>query len=250
MSYITCKNIPTQNLDFNSLIGKFVCFRSRGPETLKMTGGTFKTNCNHVYKVLRQTDKFIFTEDHFSNGMTYSTRFRKDTFEKDFFNGCYVICDSYPVWDTTLDSYVIERPNYSFNTTTDLSKPFDVDEINNMLTDEFLGTTKTYSDVQECIETLMDMIMSRHFGYHTIKRSYFHDTNTLRIGINIHTGNKNLDSFGSIVVKSYNKTINYIHFEPDGWIDRINGFSGYKFSTLEDIILKYLNDNKSYIDTL
>ena len=250
MNYITFKNIPDGKIDFDSLIGKFVCFRNEGSETLKMTTGTFKTNCNHVYKIVRQSDMFLFTEDHFCNGQVSNTRLRKDTFEKSFFEGFYVICDSYPGSETPLDSYDIVRPNYSFNPTSDLSKSFDVDEINNLLTEEFLGTTKTYSDVQECIETLMDKIMSRYFDYYTIGRSYFQDSNDLRIGINIHTGNKYLDAFGSIIIKSYRKTINHIHFEPDDWIDRREGFSGYKFSTLEDIILKFLNDNKDYIDTL
>ena len=92
--------------------------------------------------------------------------------------------------------------------------------------------------------------MKRHFDYVSVGRSYFQETNYLHIGLNIKTGEKYFESFGHIVVKSYRNKINYIEFEPFDWITRYPGFENYKFTSLEDIIVKYLSDNKDYIDNI
>ena len=42
----------------------------------------------------------------------------KESFEKDFFKGGYVISDTKPVWNTEVGTYTIELPNYIFKSTT------------------------------------------------------------------------------------------------------------------------------------
>ncbi len=248
--YTTFQNINTTTIDFDSLVGKYLCFLTKGTEHLKMTTGHYVTNCNYIYKVLKNTNCFMIVESTFSNGQVTQTKLNKESFEKYFFQGDYVISETKPVWDTEVGTYTIELPNYIFKSTTDTSKSFTTDEINDLLTQEFLGTTKTYSDVQNCIETLFDIIMKRHFDYVSIGRSYFQDTNHIHLGINIQTGHKYLSHFGEIEVRSYRNKINFIQFTPFDWIHRYTGFDGYIWSSLEDIIVKYLTDNKTYIDTL
>jgi hypothetical protein len=248
--YTTFQNIKTTSIDFDSLVGKYLCFLSEGPEDLKMTEGKYVTNCNYIYKVIRNTSSFMIVDFTFSNGQTGSTKLRKETFEKEFFSGHYVICNNKPDWGVEVGTYTIKLPNYTFNPTTDLTKPFTTDEINELLTSEFLGTTKSYHDVQECIETLCNIIMKRHFDYINISRSYFQYTNDLHVGLNIKSGYKSFDRFGKIEVKSYRNKITYIKFELFDWINRYTGYEDFKFSSLEDLICTFLNKNQEYINNL
>lgn len=248
--YTTFQNIKTTSIDFDSLIGKYICFMSEDSTDLTMTVGKYVTNCNYIYKVLRNTTSFMIVEFTFSNGQTGNTKLRKDTFENEFFSGHYVICDDKPDWGIEVGTYTIKLPNYSFNSTTDLNKPFTVDEINELLTSEFLGTTKTYGDVQECFETLCNVIMKRHFGYVDISRSYFQYTNHLHVGLNIKTGYKFFERFGEVEVKSYRNKIISIKFEVFDLINRFTGYENFQFCNLEDLICKFLTDNKDYIDSL
>jgi hypothetical protein len=192
----------------------------------------------------------MIVESTFSNGQVTQTKLNKEYFEKYFFEGGYVISDTKPVWNTEVGTYLIELPDYKFNPTTDTSKSFTTDEINELLTQEFLGTTKTYRDVQNCIETLLDVIMKRHFDYVSIGRSYFQETNHIHIGINIKTGDKYLSHFGEVEVRSYRNKINFIQFTPFDFLNRYVGFENFVWTTLEDLIIKYLKDNQEYINTL
>ena len=243
------ENITTPNIDFNSLVGKYICFLSKDSETLKMTTGKYVTNCNSLYFVKSLTSCFMKVDEETHLGVR-STKLRKDSFEEGFFSGHYMICDSKPVWNTEVGTYTIPVPDYRFTSSPDLSKSFTTEEINKLLTSEFLGQIKTYSDVMECLETLCDILMKRHFDYVSIGRSYSQETNYLNIGLNIKTGHKYIDSFGRVLVKSYRNKINFIEFQPSDWLDRYIGFEGYKFTTLEDLIVKYLTDNKDFINTL
>ncbi len=248
--YTTFQNIGTKVIDFDSLVDKYLCFLSSGPEDLTMTTGRYVTNCNFIYKVLRITGSFMIVESTFSNGQVSNTKLRKDTFEREFFSGHYVICDTKPVWNVEVGTYSIKLPNYTFSPTTDLNKPFTVDEINELLVSEFLGTSKSYLDVQECFETLCNVIMNRHFDYVNIGRSYFQDTNHIHVGLNIKTGYKIFDRFGEIEVKSYRNKITSIKFELFDWINRYIGYEDFKFCNLEDLICTFLNNNQDYINTL
>lgn len=248
--YTTFQNIETSTIDFNSLVGKYICFLSNSPEDLKMTTGKYVTNCNYIYEVLKVTDCFMIVESTFSNGQVDKTKLRKDSFEKYFFDGGYVICDTKPEWNTEVGTYIIEIPNYTFEDTTDLDKSFTTEEINELLRKEFLGTTKTYQEIQECFETLCNVIMKRHFDYVSISRSYFQDTNHIHVGLNIKTGHNIFESFGDIEVKSYRNKITSVSFRPFDWINRYTGFEDYEWTNLEDIIIKYLTNNKEYIETL
>ena len=51
--YTTFQNIKSTSIDFDSLVGKYLCFLSKGPEDLKMTVGKYVTNCNSIYFVER-----------------------------------------------------------------------------------------------------------------------------------------------------------------------------------------------------
>lgn len=248
--YITFQNISTTSIDFNSLVGKYICFLSKDSETLKMTTGKYVTNCNYIYFVKKITPYYLMVTSTFSNGEVIETKLRKDSFEDGFFKGHYVICDSKPVWNTEVGTYPIPVPDYKFTSSPDLSKSFTTEEVNELLTNEFLGQNKSYSDVEECIETLCNIIMKRHFDYINISKSYFNETNFLHVGLTIKDGDKYLDSFGQVIVKSYGGKINYIKFEPFNWLSRRTGFEGYNFTTFEDVIIKYLSDNKDYIDRL
>ena len=248
--YITFQNITTPSIDFDTLVGKYICFLSKDSETLKMTTGKYVTNCNYIYFVKKITPHFMMVTSTFHNGEVMETKLRKDTFEKDFFNGYYVICDSKPVWNTEVGTYTITVPDYKFTSSYDLSKSFTTEEINELLTSEFLGKTKTYEEVKECMETLCDLIMKRHFNYVTIGRSYSQETNYLHVGLSIKTGHEYLDSFCSIEVTSYNKKINSIKFTPKDCLKMYTGFKGFQFTSLEDLIVKYISDNKDYIDQL
>jgi hypothetical protein len=248
--YTTFQNIKTDTINFDSLIGKYICFLSTDHEDLTMTTGKFVTNCNCIYKVLRNTNSYMIVESTSNNGLVEQTKLKKDSFETYFFDKFYVICDEKPVWNSEVGTYTIKLPDYTFDPTTDISKSFTVEEINELLTKEFLGKTKTYGDVQNCIETLCNTIMKRHFDYVNIGRSYFEYTNFLHIGLNIKTGKKYLECFGEIEVKSYRNKINFIEFKPINWFNKYSGFENYNFTTLEDIIVKYLTDNKEYIDNL
>ena len=248
--YTTFQNIKTTSIDFNSLVGKYICFLSEDFEDLKMTTGHYVTNCNYIYKVLKLTGCYIIVESTFSNGQVSTTKLKRDTFEKDFFSGYYAICDAKPSWGVKVGTYTVKLPNYTFNPTTDLTKPFTVDEINELLTSEFLGTTKSYLDVQECVETLCNVIMKRHFDYVNIGRSYFQYTNDIYVGLNIKTGYKYFDRFGKVEVKSYRNKITSIKFELFNGINRCTGYENFKFSNLEDLICTFLNNNQEYINNL
>lgn len=248
--YTTFQNIKTTTIDFDSLVGKYLCFLSEDSDDLTMTTGNYVTNCNYIYKVLKITGSYMIVESTFSNGQVSNTKLRKDTFEKEFFSGHYVICDERPEWGVKVGTYTIKLPNYTFNPTTDLTKSFTVDEINELLTSEFLGTTKSYHDVQECIETLCNVIMKRHFDYVNIGRSYFQYTNDLHVGLNIKSGYKSFDRFGKIEVKSYRNKITSIKFELFDWINRYTGYEDFEFSSLEDLICTFLNNNQEYINNL
>lgn len=247
--YTTFQNIGSTSIDFNSLIGKHLCFLSKDSENLNTTVGTYVTNCNYIYKVLKLTDKFIVVESDF-HGQIEKTKLKKDTFEKDFFDGHYVICDTRPVWNEKVGTYSVDIPNYIFESDTDLSKSFTTDELNQLLTKEFLNKTKSYVDVQNCIETLCDLIMKRHFNYINISRSYFQETNVLHIGLSIEDGKKYLDSFGQVKLKSYKNKIISIEFEPFNWLNRYESFNSYVWTSLDDLIVKYLTDNQDYITNL
>lgn len=184
------------------------------------------------------------------HGQISNTKIRKDSFEKHFFEKHYVICDKKPEWNVEVGTYTIHIPNYNFTSNPDLTKSFTTEEINELLTNEFLGKTKTYYDVLECFETLCNIIMKRHFDYISIGRGFFQQTNDIFVGLNIKTGYKYLSSFGDIQVKSYNNKITYIEFCPFDWINRNVGFEDYKWTNLEDLIVKYLTDNQEYIDAL
>lgn len=241
--FITFQNIKTDRIDFDSLIDKYICFLSKDVESLKMTTGKYVTNCNYIYKVSRITGSYMFVGSNF-HGVITQTKLRKDTFERDFFDGHYVISDTEPVFGIEVGTYSIDVPDYTFSSTTDLSKSFTPDEINNLLKTEFLGTTKTYDDVKNCIETLCNVVMKRHFDYINIGSSYFQYTNLIHVGLTICTGRKFIDSFGFIEVKSYRNKITEIKFE------QYSGPLKPEWSTLEDLIIKYLTDNKDYIDSL
>jgi hypothetical protein len=92
--------------------------------------------------------------------------------------------------------------------------------------------------------------MKKHFDYINIGRSYFEFEYSHHVGLSICDGYKYLGSFGELIIKTYRNKINYIEFKPLDWLSRRTGFEGYKFTTLEDIIIKYLSDNKDYIDSL
>lgn len=247
--FITVQNINTNSIDFDSLVGKYICFRSSRPETLKSVTGTYVTNCNSIYLVKKLTSQFMIVEEDF-HGMIRDTKFRKDTFERDFFDGHYVICDSRPNWDIEVGTYTIPVPDYKFTSNPDLSKSFTPEEINELLINEFLGQNKTYQEVLDCMKTLGNLIMKRHFNYVQIGRGYFQETNCVHVGLNIKEGNKYLGSFGSIYLKSYRNKIISVEFVVHDWINRYTGFEGFKFTTLEDLIVKYLSDNEDYIKTL
>lgn len=248
--YITFQNIKTTSIDFDSLIGKYLCFLSEDSDDLTMTTGNYVTNCNYIYKVLKLTGCYMIVESTFSNGQVSNTKLRRDSFEKYFYSGHYVICDERPEWGVKVGTYTIKLPNYTFKPTTDLTKPFTVDEINELLTSEFLGTTKSYHDVQECIETLCNIIMKRHYDYVNISRSYFQYTNDLHVGLNIKSGHKSFDRFGKIEMKSYRNKITSIKFELFDWINRYSGYEDFEFCNLEDLICTFLNKNQEYINNL
>lgn len=247
--YITFQNIKSSSIDFESLIGKYLCFLSKGPENLNSTVGTYVTNCNFIYRVLKLTDKFIIVESDF-HGNIVNTKLKKDTFEKDFFNGGYIICDSRPNWGVEVGTYNIKLPDYKFESSPDLNKSFTTEEINELLTNEFLNKVKSYEDVKNCIETVCDIIMKRHFKYVSINRSYFQQTNSIHVGLSIESGKKFLDSFGHIELKSYRNKITSIKFEPFNWLNSYQNFKDYVWTSLEDLIIKYLNDNQEYINNL
>lgn len=244
--YTTFKNITTHTIDFDSLVGKHICFLSNKPENLKLTTGTYVTNCNYIYFVKKVTNCFLIVEEDF-HGMIGETKLRKDSFEKEFFDGHYVICDSKPEWNIEVGTYEIKIPNYKFTSSPDLSKSFTTEEINELLNNEFLGQIKTCLDVRECFETLCNIIMKKHFDYVNIGRSYFQFEYSHHVGLSICDGDKYLDSFGELIIKTYRNKISYIEFKPVDWLSRKIGF---EFTTLEDIIIKYLSDNKDYIDSL
>jgi hypothetical protein len=230
------------------MVGKYICFLDKDSETLKTTVGKYVTNCNYIYFVKKLTKCFIIVDEDF-HGQVRETKLRKDSFEKDFYDGHYTICDSKPDWNIGVGTYSVQVPDYQF-ISSDLSKSFTVEEINDLLTTEFLGQNKSYNDVQECFETLCNVIMKRHFDYINVCRSYFNENNSYHVGLSIHDGKKYLGTFGEIVVKSYKGKINFIEFKPFDWINRFTGFEGFVFTTLEDLIVKYLTDNKDFIDTL
>lgn len=247
--YTTFQNIGTNKIDFNSLVGKYICFLSEDSENLKETVGRYVTNCNYIYKVIKLTNCFMIVEADF-HGQISNTKIRKDSFEKYFFEKHYVICDKKPDWNVEVGTYTINVPNYNFTSNPDLTKSFTTEEINNLLVNEFVGQTKTYYDVLECFETLCNIIMKRHFDYVSIGRGFFQQTNDIFVGLNIKTGYKYLSSFGDIQVKSYKNKITSIEFCPFDWISRNIGFENYKWINLEDLIVKYLTDNQEYIDAL
>jgi hypothetical protein len=215
-----------------------------------MTTGRYVTNCNYIYKVLRTTPVYIIVESNF-HGQVDNTKFKKDTFEREFFDGHYVISDTEPVWNVEVGTYSIDVPDYKFKSTTDLNKSFTVDEINELLTNEFLNEVKTYEEVKNCMETLCNIIMKRHFDYVNISRGYFEYTNLLEVGLEINGGHKYLNSFGDIEIKSYRNKIISIKFKPSSnWIKRMVGFETYVWTSLEDLIIKYLTDNQEYINNL
>jgi hypothetical protein len=92
--------------------------------------------------------------------------------------------------------------------------------------------------------------MKRHFDYKSVSRSYFQYTNDLMVGLNIATGYKYIDSFGSIKMKSYNGKITHIEFKPHEWLNRYVDFENYTWDNLENLIKKYLTDNQEYIENL
>lgn len=248
--YITFQNIKTKSIDFDMLIGKYLCFLNKGIENLKMSTGYYVTNCNYIYKVIGNTNCFMIVEATFSNGETTNTKLDKKTFEKNFFDGSYVISDEKPAWGVKVGTYSVELPDYEFRADTDTSKAFSTEEINELLAHEFLNTNKSYRDVQNCIETLTDIVMKRYFDYVSIARSYFQSDNCIQVGLNIETGNKYLPYFGEVKIKSYRQKIKHIEFVPCDWLDSYNGFADHRWNNLNDLIIKYLVDNKSYIDTL
>jgi hypothetical protein len=239
----------TSTIDFESLVGKYICFLSKDSKTLKETIGRYVTNCNYVYKVVRVTSCFLLVEEDF-HGQVRNTKLRKDTFEDGFFKGHYVICDTKPSWGIKVGTYEIDIPDYKFDSTTDLNKSFTTDEINQLLHKEFIGTTKGYGEVLNCFETLCDVLMKRHFDYVTVGSGYFQGTNLIHIGLDIHSGYKYFGCFGQIDIKSYRNKINYIEFKQSDRINRNTGFEGFVWSDLESFICKYLKDNQEYIDTL
>ena len=243
MTFTTFQN--TTKLDFDSMIGKYICFLNKQSETLKTTVGKYVTNCNYIYFVKKVTDCFITVDEEFNNRVK-QTKLRKDSFEKGFFEGRYVICDSKPNWNVEVGTYVVQIPNYKF-TYNDLTKSFTIDEINDLLTTEFLGQKKTGEDVRECFETLCNVIMRRHFDYVNIGRSYYNENNSHHVGLTIQEGKRYLRTFGEIVVKTYRGKINSIEFKPFDWI---SDFENFVFTNLEDLIIRYLTDNKDFIDTL
>lgn len=234
--------LNTTSVDFNSLVGKYICFMSKDTENLKMTEGRYVTNCNYIYYVTKLTPSYIFVDYEFSNGTKDKTKLKRDTFEKDFLDGFYVICDTKPQWNQVISTYTINLPSYSFET-SDLSKSFTPDEINELLQSEFLGKVKTIQDIRECLETLGDILMKRHFNdYVSIGSSYGQSGNSSHIGLNIETGHKYLGFYGSVDYKFYRKKVISISFKPS--------YLYRSWTTLEDLIVDYLTENKEYIDNL
>ncbi len=234
--------LNTTSVDFDSLVGKYICFMSKDVETLKMTEGKYVTNCNYIYFVTKITPSYIFVDSEFNNGMKDLTKLRRDTFERDFLNGFYVISDTKPVWGQFLGTYKIDLPSYSFET-SNFSKSFTPEEIDELLKLEFLGKVKTMEDIRECMDTLGDLLMKRHFPeYVSIGRSYYQDGNSSHIGINIKTGHKYLGVYGIVEYKLYRKKIISISFVPCYW--------SRSWTTLEGLIVDYLTENKDYIDKL
>lgn len=247
---LTFQNINSNSLNFNSLIGEYICFLSKKSETLNTTVGTYVTNCNYIYKVLSLTNQYMIVESDF-HGSINKTKLKKETFEKDFFNGWYVISDTKPDWDIEVGKYNVELPNYKFESNPDFNKEFTTTEINQLLTDEFLNKTKTYDEVKECIETLINIIMKKHFNYINVSRSYYQCSNYICVGLTIKTGYEFLDSFGSIDLKSYRNKITKIEFTPHDWLDRFPSLgTNYTWSSLEHLINTYLTNKKDYIENL
>lgn len=234
--------LNTTSVDFDSLVGKYICFMSKDTENLKMTEGRYVTNCNYIYYVTKLTPSYIIVDYEFSNGTTDKSKLRRDTFEKDFLNGFYVICDTKPVWGQLIGTYKIDLPSYSFET-SDFSKSFTPDEIDELLQSEFLGKVKTIQDIRECLDTLGDILMKRHFpDYVSIGRSYGQSGTSSHIGLSIETGSKYLGFYGVVDYKFYGKKVISISFTPY-YHDR-------SWTTLEDLIVDYLTENKDYIDNL
>jgi hypothetical protein len=231
--------LNTSSVNFDSIVGKYICFIGRDSKNLLMTHGTYHTNCNYIYYVTKVTSSYIFVDSDF-HGLIDKTRMKRDTFERDFLNGMYVISDTKPVDGQKLGTYSIRVPNYSFS--SDTSKSFTTDEINELLQSEFMGTTKTPEDIRECLETLCNIIMKRHFDYVSIGRSYCQDGNSSHIGLNIKTGCKYLGFFGIVNYRYYRNKVVSISFTPV--------HHERTWTTMEDLIVWYLMDNKDYIDNL
>jgi hypothetical protein len=140
--FITFQNIKTDNINFDSLIGKYICFLGKDVETLNTVVGKYVTNCNYIYKVLYLTEHFMMLEADF-HGNISKTKVRKTTFEECFFKGSCVICDEKPVDGIEVGNYNIDFPSYQFKSTTNLNKKFTTEEINELLVEEFLQKEKT-----------------------------------------------------------------------------------------------------------
>ena len=92
--------------------------------------------------------------------------------------------------------------------------------------------------------------MKRHFDYINIGHGYFQDGYNYHVGLNIKDGHEFLSHFGNLEVKTYRNKVTSVNFRPFDWIDRYTGFEGFVWTDLESLIVKYLTDNKTYIDTL
>lgn len=242
--YKTFRN--TSSINFDSLVGTYLCHLDKESENLNTTVGKYITNCNYIYKVLKLTDNFIIVESNFYEQLK-NTKIKKDTFYNDFFNGRYVICNTRPVSGVEVGEYPVEVPNYNFESNVDLSKSFTTDEINQLLTREFLNKNKSYNDVKNCIDTLCNLIMKKFFNYNNISRSYFNETNSLHVGLSIETGKKYLNRFGQIKLKTYKGKITSIEFTPIEGKFYYRGLEGYVWTDLQNLIVKYLQDNHDYI---